>query len=163
MTKSSIRDDCLYWEGLMTTRALLKMAVVSVMLLIVLACGFCPPPGPWPQPPTCGNSSTLARDDMGCFPPSCDLAPEGPARIMCQQFKEGRDVWDWPRDCTLLPTNACSQLCESETQRYIDTGHQNWEAGIKNNTDWWKEPHTKVYTFGTVNQRLEIFEPDAHP
>jgi hypothetical protein len=51
----------------------------------------------------------------------------------------------------------------SETQRYSVTGHQNWEAGIKNNTDWWKEPYTKVYTFGTVNTHLEIFQPDAHP
>jgi hypothetical protein len=91
------------------------------------------------------------------------MIPDEAGKIMCQQFKAGQDVWDWPRDCSLLPTNACNNLCNSEKQRYIDAGHQNWEAGIKNNTDWWKEPYTKVYTFGTVNERLEIFQPDAHP
>ena len=151
----------------MTTKILFKIVFAAGMLLILQACGVCPPAGPWPQPLGCGGSAgapaQTVRDDNGCFPPSCDLVPAGPARIMCQQFKAGQDVWDWPRDCTLLPTNACSQLCSSESQRYIDTGHQNWEAGIKNNTDWWKEPYTKVYTFGTVDEHLEILQPDAHP
>lgn len=150
----------------MKTSSWIKITIACGVLLITgLACGFCPPPGPWPQPPSCGGAATgqTARNDMGCFPPSCDLLPAGPPRIMCQQFKSGQDVWDWPRDCTQLPTKACSNLCSSEVQRYIDTGHKNWEAGIKNNTDWWKEPYTKVYTFGSVNQHLEIFQPDAHP
>ena len=151
----------------MTRKALFKVAFSSVMLAALQACVLCPPAGPWPQPPGCGGGTLSpgqsARNDNGCFPPSCDMIPDEAARIMCQQFKDGQDVWDWPRDCSLLPTNACSELCTSEVQRYIDTGHQNWEAGIKNNTDWWKEPYTKVYVFGTVNEFLEILQPDAHP
>jgi|GEM_PF-6139128 len=142
---------------------LVRCVFLSVLFITSLACGFCPPAGPWPQPPGCGAAVEGARDDMGCFPPSCDMIPDERARMMCEQFKAGKDVWDWPRDCTLLPTDACAQLCESEKQHYIEVGHQNWEEGIKNNTDWWKEPYTKVYIFGTVTERLELFEADARP
>lgn len=147
----------------MKTKVLFLIAVSSIFLLIVSACGICPPAG-FPQPPGCGNdiSGAAQRDDMGCFPPSCDLIPDEAAKMMCEQYKSGLEIWDWPDDCTLMPMANCVKLCEAEWQRHNNVGQQNWENNIKARAgDWFKEPYTKVYMFGTVNERHEIYQPDG--
>jgi hypothetical protein len=132
-----------------------------IFTFILTGCGVCPPAG-FPQPPGCGGTSGTARDDMGCFPPSCDLVPDKAAKIMCEQYKAGLEIWNWPDDCTLMPMANCVKLCEAEWQRHHDVGLQNWEKDIKARAgDWFKEPYTKVYMFGAVNKRHEIYQPDG--
>jgi hypothetical protein len=132
-------------------------------IVTLFAGNLCPPQGPWPQPPGCGSSSgNVVRDDLGCFPPSCDLIPDEAAKIMCEQYKAGMEIWNWPDDCTLMPMANCVKLCNAEWQRHHEVGLQNWESDIKARAgDWYKEPYTKVYMFGTVNERHEIYQPDG--
>lgn len=81
---------------------------------------------------------------------------------MCEQYKAGMEIWNWPDDCSLMPMANCVKLCKAEWQRHHDVGLQNWEKDIKSRAgDWYKQPYTKVYMFGSVNQRHEIYQPDG--
>ncbi|HLC37126.1 MAG TPA: beta-galactosidase trimerization domain-containing protein [archaeon] len=157
----------------------LLIAFALIVFLFLSGCtqpssSVCPPKG-FPQPPGCEGGAELpeipvpgipaagaegARNDFGCFPPSCSLIPDKRGRVICEQFKLGRDVLFWPEKCSDMPF-SCVNLCESEKNRFSEGGLKKWIDGIKNNVNWWSNPQTKVFVFGSVNQGYEVLDADA--
>lgn len=141
--------------------------LIVILLTVSMVFKICPPPGPYPSPPGCGGAAQstctgcIQRDDLGCFPPSCDFMPEYRAKVICEMFKAGETFANWPTDCNQMPTPQCTRLCEAEKQRVHDVGLSRWNAGIKNNNTWWEKPYTKVFSFGSVTERYEGLHADA--
>jgi hypothetical protein len=151
---------------------------ILIILVVILGVGIigagvmyfgkiCPPNGPWPTPPWCGGTPAVsARDSMGCFPTSCDQTlvydKSGTFKQVCEMWNSGKEFWQWKGDCNAWIQNSCIKLCETDKKRQHEIAMQNWEKTVKGNVDWYKEPYTKVFIFGSNLERLEILQPDAH-
>ena len=59
------------------------------------------------------SSSGSAKDDFGCWPPSCSFIPNAQGKQLCEDWKVGKNV-TWPADCKMMQTSACIDLCELE-------------------------------------------------
>ncbi|MEK7074371.1 MAG: hypothetical protein AAB968_01240, partial [Patescibacteria group bacterium] len=65
---------------------------------------------PEAQGPT---SKTSARDDFGCWPPSCSIIPDPQGKQLCEDWKAGKEV-QW-FDCSMMADfPKCVKLCEAE-------------------------------------------------
>jgi hypothetical protein len=76
------------------------MAILAVGGMAVL--GICPPPGPWPTPPWCGDGSGIRNADLPCPPPGPWGAPP-----WCDQVKE--------EDFTFLDEAKKAELLDNPT------------------------------------------------
>ena len=62
------------------------------------------------------TSKTSARDDLGCFPPSCSVIPDPQGKQICLDWKANKSV-TWPSSCGYFSGQpACQKLCEAETK-----------------------------------------------
>ena len=58
------------------------------------------------------DQNTNAKDDFGCWPPSCSSIPDPQGKQACTDWKAGKTI-QWPSDCTSLQS-TCAKLCEVE-------------------------------------------------
>ena len=59
------------------------------------------------------EQQTNARDDFGCWPPSCSYIPNPEGQQQCEDWKAGKSV-QW-QDCSIFMEHpACKKLCELE-------------------------------------------------
>ena len=57
---------------------------------------------------------TNAKDDFGCWPPSCSVIPDPQGQQQCVDWKAGKSV-QWPPDCNFFSQYpGCKKLCEFE-------------------------------------------------
>ncbi|MBI4144633.1 hypothetical protein HY493_00310 [Candidatus Woesearchaeota archaeon] len=61
-----------------------------------------------------------ARDEFGCFPPSCADVPDLYGKRACEEWQAGKEV-SWPQDCAYAQTDACIKFCESDKKRLNKT------------------------------------------
>src|SRR3989338_3817108 len=60
------------------------------------------------------SQQTNAKDDFGCWPPSCSYIPNPEGKQQCEDWKAGNAV-QWS-DCFVFSDHpACKKLCEFET------------------------------------------------
>ena len=62
---------------------LIGLGLVILVMGGMAVLGICPPPGPWPTPPWCGDGSGKQNTDLPCPPPGPWGAPP-----WCDQVKE---------------------------------------------------------------------------
>ena len=63
---------------------------------------------------TTQTNQATAKDDFGCWPPSCSVIPDPQGKKLCEDWKAGKKV-QWP-DCSIYSSiqPSCTKLCESE-------------------------------------------------
>ncbi len=61
------------------------------------------------------RGESKARDDFGCWPPSCSFIPDPQGKKSCEDWKAGKAV-EWPPCSFFSGQPACQKLCETETK-----------------------------------------------
>ena len=62
------------------------------------------------------GQQSKAKDDFGCWPPSCSVIPDPQGKKSCEDWKAGKPV-TWPPSCSYFSGQpACQKLCEAETK-----------------------------------------------
>jgi len=59
------------------------------------------------------NANTNAKDDFGCWPPSCSSIPDATGKLACEDWKAGKSIM-WPSDCSMMQQSSCAKLCDFE-------------------------------------------------
>ncbi len=68
-----------------------------------------------------------AKNDFGCFPPSCSMIPNANMQKFCEDWRAGKQV-TWSTDCSSLPIDGCKKLCKFETENPATSGNQSTET-----------------------------------
>lgn len=67
------------------------------------------------------STGSNARNDFGCWPPTCSLIPDPQGKQLCEDWKAGKPV-TWPSCSYFSGQPACQKLCEAETKVITQNG-----------------------------------------
>lgn len=162
----------------------IKIALIIIGAFVIISIlgavlKFCPPPGPWPQPPGCKEKTTILPEeqiepffglkqpkysgerDAYVFPPSCTLIPDKIGQIICEDYKKGAIIFWKEEACDALPFQGGRDTCKKEREVLKELGNKNIETLRRQNPDWWKKPYLNVYVFGDIRVKTEEMQPTA--
>src|SRR3989344_3352008 len=102
-----------------------------------------------------------ARDDFGCWPPSCSFISDPQGKQLCEDWKAGKEV-QW-FDCSAMAAfPKCVQLCESEKKNNPAPDSRGYDQSSSYGEDG--QRYDQNYT-GTAppNQQQDTGIPDSDP
>ncbi|HLD80504.1 MAG TPA: hypothetical protein VJA40_00695 [archaeon] len=100
------------------------------------------------------NGDAGARDDFGCWPPSCGFIPFEEDQRRCEDWKAERQV-AWPSDCSYyFGQPACQKLCEAEKQQGTAARQESFSE-VKQKTSTHKLPSVLSLEFSEVKKEDE--------
>lgn len=102
----------------MKTKHYLFLAIWFIIIIFVISCA--PQQQKAPETPSVEKTAPseikqAAKDDFGCWPPSCSDIPDPTGKQACEDWKAGKNIM-WPPDCGMMQQSSCAKLCEAEKE-----------------------------------------------